>query len=131
MSPTPRLLIVDDDLEFLEILAGRFRRRGFAVIERSTCSDALLAAEHESFDVAVVDRTLPGDKDLEVLERLIALRRDLPVVVLSGWNSRQHIEQALAAGACDYLTKPCALADIETAVRRALDCRAATPPVSE
>lgn len=72
MNPTPRLLIVDDDLEFLEILAGRFRRRGFAVTERSTCSDALLAAEHESFDVAVVDRTLPGDKDLEVLERLVA-----------------------------------------------------------
>jgi two-component system response regulator RegA len=120
MSPTPRLLIVDDDLEFLEILAGRFRRRGFAVIERSNCPDALLAAEGESFDVAIVDRTLPGGKDLELLERLIAIRPDLPVVVLSGWNSRQHVEEALAAGARDYLAKPCALADVENAVCRAL-----------
>jgi ActR/RegA family two-component response regulator len=114
-------LIVDDDLEFLEILAGRFRRRGFTVTERSTCPDALLAAENESFDVAIVDRTLPGGKDLELLERLIAVCPDLPVVVLSGWNSHQHVEEALVAGARDYLAKPCALSDIEKAVCRALD----------
>jgi ActR/RegA family two-component response regulator len=131
MTVGPRLLIVDDDLEFLEILVGRFHRRGFAVTAHTTCQQALEAAKKQAFVAAMVDRSVPGGEDLELVGRLASIDTELPVVVLSGWSGPQYIEEALAAGAREYLVKPCALADIEAAVRRAIDSRAANPPVDE
>jgi ActR/RegA family two-component response regulator len=123
MSANPRLLIVDDDVEFLEILERRFSRRGFSVTARATYPDALEASEKQTFDVAVVDRSVPGGADLELVGRLVAIDGTLPIIVLSGWNGPNYILEARAAGACEYLTKPCALGDIEAAVRRALELR--------
>lgn len=124
MSTNPRLLIVDDDVEFLEILERRFSRHGFSVTARAAYSDALEVAGEQTFDAAVVDRTVPGGADLELVVRLIAIDSTLPIIVLSGWNGPNYVDEARAAGACEYLTKPCALGDIEAAVNRALERRA-------
>lgn len=123
MSANPRLLIVDDDVEFLEILERRFSRRGFNVTARATFSDALEAAGKQSFDAAIIDRSVPGGAELELVVRLNAIDSILPIVVLSGWNGPNYVDEARAAGACEYLTKPCALGDIEAAVNRALEPR--------
>jgi len=123
MSANLRLLIVDDDVEFLEILERCFSRRGFAVTARATCPDALEAAGRQSFDAAIVDRSVPGGADLELVGRLNSINGNLPIIVLSGWNGPAFVAEALAAGACEYLTKPCALGEIETAVRRILGLR--------
>jgi ActR/RegA family two-component response regulator len=123
MSADLRLLIVDDDIEFLEILERRLSRRGFTVIAHTTCPEALDAAGKQSFDAAVVDRTVPGGADLELVVRLKAINSNLPIIVLSGWNGPNYVEEAHGAGAREYLAKPCALAEIEAAVLRALAVR--------
>lgn len=122
VSTNRRLLIVDDDVEFLEILERRISRRGFSVTAHTTFSDALEAAQNQCFDAAIVDRTLPGGADLELAVRLNSIDPNLPVIVLSGWNGQAFAEEARAAGAREYLTKPCSLSDIEAAVERALGC---------
>jgi ActR/RegA family two-component response regulator len=124
MGANPRLLIVDDDVEFLEILERRFSRRGFSVTARATYPDALEAAGKQTFDVAVVDRSVPGGAELELVVRLNVIDNTLPIIVLSGWNGPNYVDEARAAGAREYLTKPCALGDIEAAVNRALEPRA-------
>ena len=131
MSTNPRLLIVDDDVEFLEILERRFIRFGCLVTARATYPDALEVARSQPFDAAVVDRSLPGGADLELVGRLRSIDRNLPIIVLSGWNGPAFVAEAHAAGASVYLTKPCALSVIEATVRRALDVRVAELSVDQ
>lgn len=131
MSTNLRLLIVDDDIELLEILERRFRRGGFAVTARATCHAALETAKTQRFDVAIVDRSVAGSADLEVVVRLKSIDGNLPIIVLSGWSGPNYVDEARAAGAREYLAKPCALGDIEAAVLQTLGFREAQLPVGE
>lgn len=131
MSKNSRLLIVDDDDEFLEIVERRFVRRGFSVVACVNFSDALEAAGRQHFDAAIVDRTIPGASDAELVRELKTIDADLPIVVLSGWNGPAFVAEAHSAGACAYLTKPCSLDDIEAALRRALQPRDVELPTGE
>jgi ActR/RegA family two-component response regulator len=131
MSEMPYLLIVDDDEEFLEILQRRFSRRGFNVVACASFADAVDAAGKLRFNAALVDRTLPGANDLDLVTKLKALDADLPLIVLSGWSGPAFVAEARLAGACDYLAKPCSLGDIEAALQQALRFRPAALAIGE
>src|SRR3990170_3579637 len=101
MSTTVRLLIVDDDDEFLEILERQFSRRGFAVTARGSCPSALEAVAGQRFDAAIVDRSVTGGSDLELVAKLKAIDSALPVIVLSGSAGSDFVDEAKRAGACE------------------------------
>lgn len=113
------LLLVDDDQDFLEILVRRFVRRGVQAMGESTPEAALDAANRQKFDVAILDRTLPGQDGLELMQQLKECQPELRVILLSGHGDKQAIAQARDCGAFDYLVKPCSLADLEAAVSSA------------
>ncbi|HEX5444496.1 MAG TPA: response regulator [Pirellulales bacterium] len=113
------LLLVDDDEEFLEIVARRFRRRGMLVALATNAPAAIEAAEQHGFHVAIIDRSLAGHDGLDLMVRLRDDRPDLRVIVLSGHSDAQTIAHARDRGAFDYLVKPSSLADLEAAVARA------------
>ncbi|HVX12759.1 MAG TPA: response regulator [Pirellulales bacterium] len=115
------LLIVDDDEDFLEILVRRFSRRGLSTAAASSAADALDAADRQKFQVALLDRSLPGQDGLELMEHLRDRHTNLQVILLSGHGDEQSIADARDRGAFDYLVKPCSLADLEKAVQRALE----------
>jgi two-component system response regulator HydG len=124
MNTIPHVLIVDDDGEFVEILERRLSRRGYRVATCGTIAGARESAGKQRFDVAIVDRTIPGAADLALVAELKTLDPQLPMIVLSGWSGPAYADEARNAGACDYLTKPCSLAAIESALDRALKLRA-------
>ena len=68
-------------------------------------ADALTALEDERFDVALLDLSLPDSAGMEGLHRLRAAHSALPVVVLTGLDDRRVADEAIAAGAQDYLVK--------------------------
>jgi DNA-binding NtrC family response regulator len=113
------LLLVDDDDEFLEILVRRFTRRGMRVACATTAQGALDAAGGQSFHVAVIDRSLPDQDGVDLMVELRRRRPDLRVVLLSGHGDEPAISAARERGAFDYLVKPCSLATLESAIRRA------------
>lgn len=121
MQPACSLLLVDDDEEFLEILNRRFVRRGLATAAASTPDCALAAIQDRSFQVAVIDRSLPGLDGIELMKRLRRRLPELQVIMLSGHADPHSIEEARQAGAFEYLVKPCSLADLEAAIMRACD----------
>jgi DNA-binding NtrC family response regulator len=128
LDPNCSLLLVDDDEEFLDILVRRFARRGVQAIGASCPESALEAANRHRFDVAILDRTLPGQDGLELMQRLKECQPELRVILLSGHGDKQAIAQARAVGACDYLVKPCSLADLEAAVSNAHQAAAGVMP---
>lgn len=124
------LLLVDDDEEFLEILVRRFRRRGMSVKPATSAQAAIEAAQQHGFQVAIVDRSLPGHDGVELMIRLREQRPELRVILLSGHGDEQVIAYARERGAFDYLVKPSSLADLEAAVARAQQAGGGSNPPS-
>ena len=114
-----RLLLVDDELEFLEPLSTRLSRRGCACSIASDGEEALRALAAAPFDCAVVDVKMPGMDGLELLRRVRRLHPGVAVVLLTGHASVELGVQGMELGAFEYLLKPLDLDELLDVVRRA------------
>ena len=117
------LLIVDDDDEFRDTMARRFRQRGFHVHEASNGEDALQLTQRRDFDVAILDMMMPGLSGLEVLEKFKEAHVECEAIVLTGQGTIESAVNAMKAGAYDYLTKPFSLKELESVIGRAHERR--------
>jgi DNA-binding NtrC family response regulator len=114
-----RLLLVDDEVEFLEPMKARLERRGLACATATSGEDALRLLGSERFDCAVVDVKMPGMDGLELLRRMRRTWPETAVVLLTGHASVELGVQGMELGAFEYLLKPVELDDLLDTVRRA------------
>ncbi len=121
-----RLLLIDDEKEYVQVLSKRLSRRGVQTSPAYSGHDGIQSLRWNRYDVAVLDLKL-GDMDgLEVLKVMRTLAPSLPVIILSGHGSAMAAEQGLAQGAFAYLTKPCALEELLTKIRQAVEKKRAS-----
>ncbi|MBC7360046.1 MAG: response regulator [Desulfacinum sp.] len=106
-----RVLLVDDEVEFVSTLAERLEIRGMEVLVASDGEEALRRVEQEPLDVVVLDVRMPGLGGLDVLKRIKEMKPDLPVILLTGHSATRDGIEGMRLGAFDYLMKPL---DIET-----------------
>jgi DNA-binding NtrC family response regulator len=101
-----KLLLVDDESDQRELLAGFLKSKGFAVTSAENAEKAL-EMYHASFaPVALVDMKMPGMNGIELLRRLREINPFIQVLVLTAFGSVESAVAAMRAGAYDYLTKP-------------------------
>jgi diguanylate cyclase (GGDEF)-like protein len=102
------LLIVDDISDNRTILARRFERRGFEVVEANSGSAAIELISRESFDLVLLDVMMPGIDGIETLKRIRSQQSAsaLPVIMVTAKSESGNIVDALDVGANDYVTKP-------------------------
>lgn len=120
-----RALIAEDDKVLAEGLSRAMKTAGFAVDHVDTGSAADSALTTNDYDLVILDLGLPKMGGLEVLKRLRARGKTVPVLILTAADSTEQKVQGLDLGADDYLAKPFALAELE-ARARALIRRAAS-----
>ncbi|MDE2088523.1 MAG: response regulator transcription factor [Gammaproteobacteria bacterium] len=108
----PRLLLVDDDVTFCQVLSDALEKRGFAVRTAHDATEALHSAERDPPDYAVLDLRMPGASGLELIPRLKRLNEPIKIVVLTGYASIATAVEAVKLGAVHYLTKPADADDI-------------------
>ena len=101
------MLLVDDELEFLEAVTPPLVRRGFALTLAENGDAALRLMPHSTFDVAVVDVRMPGISGVDLFYKLKTLDPDLPVIILTGHPAFPDAFQTSRDGAFEYLIKPC------------------------
>ena len=101
-----KLLIVDDEVDFLEALGERLEMRDFLVRTVTTGADALDLCGAEKFDLALIDLKMPGMDGQELLARIKAAHRFLEVIVLTGHGSLGSAVECAKLGAFSYLPKP-------------------------
>jgi len=114
-----RLLLVDDEEGFVDILSKRIRRRNIDVTAAYSGSEAIRAMRQREFDVAVLDLKMEDMDGLEVLKVFKIMDPRLAVIMLTGHGSAEAARQGMAMGAFDYLTKPCALEDLLKKIKAA------------
>jgi len=129
-----RILVVEDDEELGRLVADSLSRRGMTVSCRRTAPaglEALDAAEVDGapFDVVVTDLNLPGMNGLELCDRVVTNRPDLPVVVITAFGSLDTAVAAIRAGAYDFVTKPFDLEVLHLTLERAVRHRSLTREV--
>jgi two-component system response regulator HydG len=110
---------VDDDAELVETLQLDLARRGHAVRTSRSAQDALATLEREELDVIITDMNMPGLSGIELCERIVARRADVPVLVLTAFGSFDAAVAAIRAGAYDFISKPVRLEGLAGAVGRA------------
>ncbi len=101
-----RVMIVDDEIEFLDSMKPIFQRRKFTVTTAVNGNEALDSLRQELVDVVVLDVKMPGMDGLEVLRHI---KKDFPsvdVILLSGHPSVEAAIEGVRLGASEYLKKP-------------------------
>jgi DNA-binding NtrC family response regulator len=114
-----RLLLVDDERDFVNILAKRIRRRNIGVAKAYSGAEAIKALRGQDFDVAVVDLKMEDMDGIEVLKMLKIMDSELAVIMLTGHGSAEAAEQGIKLGAFDYLTKPYGLEELVVKIMEA------------
>ncbi len=126
MVTTPkriRLLIVDDELRFLQTLTQRLSLRDFDVTPASNGQDALEQARLQRFDLALVDLKMPGMDGEQVLEALKAQHPTMEVIILTGHGSIDSAVTCTRLGSYSYLQKPCETEELLGVLREAYERR--------
>ena len=112
----PKVLVIEDDPEILELVGLYLGREGCHVLRASTGERGLAMAERQEPDLVVLDLMLPDLDGLEVLRRIVA-RADLPVLILSARGDVADRVAGLRLGAEDYMVKPFAPEELLARVR--------------
>ncbi len=113
MSDVPiRVLLVDDETGFLDVLDKRLGRRGLRVTPVSSGTEAIQVLRGSDFDVAILDLKLEDMDGIEILQIFKKMVPDMPVIMLTGHGSEQAAKEGMQSGAFDYLLKPCELEEL-------------------
>ncbi|MCZ6701088.1 MAG: response regulator [bacterium] len=105
MTPK-KILVVDDEPLFRKMLRRFLVGEGFSVIEARYGDEAILAYKNQRADLVLLDVRMPGKDGLETLRELKANDPEVRVMMLTAVCDEDVIDQALADGAADYVTKP-------------------------
>ncbi len=116
-----RVLVVDDEPDFLETLVKRLKRRKVDASGVSSGVEAMQLLEQEHFDVVILDIRMPGMDGIETLREIKRKRPLIEVILLTGHASVESGMQGMQLGAFDYVMKPAEFEDILEKVRQAFE----------
>ena len=117
---SPRILIVDDEIEITEILADLLSEE-YECIRAGSAEEALSRLHEGEFQLVISDITMPGMSGLDMIPHVKEISPDTVVVMISGMQTVESAIGALRLGAFDYLMKPFDLRQVEAVVKRALE----------
>jgi len=113
------LLIVDDEVQFLNSISKSLEAREFNVIAVDRGEKAIEAARKNLIDVALVDLKMPGINGEETLKALKAEHRWMEIVILTGHGTIDSAVECTKSGAFSYLQKPCSLEELLDSLKNA------------
>jgi two-component system, OmpR family, response regulator ResD len=114
----PKILVVDDEPPLRELVIVTLGDQ-YSCDEAVDGDAALERLRKGPYDLVILDVMMPGRSGIDVLREMRSdeALKDVPVVVMSAWQSTQDIDAALAAGADGFLPKPFRVEELDTTVR--------------
>ena len=106
MEVSMRVLVVEDDLDLIELLAEGLTMYGYAVDKATDGEEAIDMAYVETYDVIVLDINLPKKDGFEVLEEIRDFNKEVNIIMLTARSDIDDRVKGLDFGANDYMVKP-------------------------
>ncbi|MEJ2640051.1 MAG: response regulator [Desulfosarcinaceae bacterium] len=113
------VLLVDDEPDFLEVMAERIEARGIAVATATSAEEALERIAKERFDAVVMDFVMPGMDGIETLRRLKEDQPELQIILLTGYATLEKCIEAMKLGAMDFMEKPVDIEELTAKIKAA------------
>lgn len=120
---TKKILIVDDDLVARESLEEFLQLSHFTVLAVGSAPEALEILMKSEFDLVLTDLVMPDMDGISMTKAIRNLRKDIPVLVMTGFASIEYAVEAIKAGATDFITKPLKLDHVVFIINRVLETR--------
>ncbi len=114
-----KVLLVDDEKDFLETMSERMRARDMNVTTTTSPTEALKKVQEESYDAIILDLMMPEMDGLETLKELKKKNPDIQVILLTGHATVQKGVEAMKLGAVDLLEKPADIAVLTEKIKKA------------
>ncbi len=114
-----RVLLVDDEKEFVDVLAERLETRDFDVSKAYSGDEAIAALKEKKIDVVILDVLMPVKDGVETLREMKALQPIVEVIMLTGNATVESAVEGMKIGAYDYLMKPAETKDLVEKIAKA------------
>jgi len=101
-----KVLLVDDETDFLDVMSERMKSRGIEVSTSTSAKEALKLTQDENYDAVVLDLMMPEMDGIEALSALKEKHPELQIILLTGHGTVEKGIQAMKLGAMDFLEKP-------------------------
>jgi K+-sensing histidine kinase KdpD len=121
MNNNESILVVDDDLDFLEIIRAILEKKGYEVGAIPSASEAMTRLKERFYNVAILDISLPDADGTELLSSILEMHPDITAIMLTGHSSVQNAIRSLNRGAFAYLEKPLDTANLLAVIERGLE----------
>ena len=116
---TEKVLLVDDEKEFLEIMSDRMEARGMTVTTADSADKALTIIKKENFDAIIMDFQMPGMDGMTALKSIKDLKPELQIILLTGYGTVEKTVEAMKIGATDFIQKPADLEALTEKIKKA------------
>ena len=114
-----KILLVDDEEDFLEIMAERMQARDMEVHTCTTAQEALKKIKEENFDAIILDFMMPGMDGMHALKEIKSKSPESQIILLTGHATIEKSVEAMKLGAADFLEKPADLEALEKKIKDA------------
>jgi len=115
----PKILVVDDNIEFAKTVVRNLEKEGFQVSLASDGNAAILAASNESPDLVLLDLKLPDIPGVELLRIMKSINEDVAVIIITAYGGERVAIDLMKAGAIDFLSKPFNYEDLLNSINNA------------
>ncbi len=118
-----RILVVDDEPAIAEMTALTLRRLGYQVTTAESGGEAwhIFTGDARGFDLVITDQTMPDLTGIELAKRMLKVRKDLPIILFTGYSETVSRDEAKKAGISEFVMKPIEKREAAETIRRVLD----------
>jgi PAS domain S-box-containing protein len=123
LTGTERILLVDDETALVDVMKNMLESLGYKVTAMSGSIDALehFAEDPDRFDLVITDMTMPEMMGDKLAQRIMKVRRDIPVILYTGFSEFITEDQAMKIGIREFVMKPFEMVDMARSIRKVLD----------
>jgi len=119
----PCVLLVDDEKDFLDIMAERLGARGIDVTTTTSAEDAVKMVEKGSYDAVIMDLMMPAMDGFKAMKLLMETQPDVQIILLTGEVPQEKCDEAIKLGALDVIEKPADLNLLTQKIKDAKDLK--------
>lgn len=123
----PKILIVEDDFTFIQIIEGFLVKKGFETVHAPNTKQAVKFLQEDTFDLLLSDYRLPDGTGLDVLNHVINHSLGLPTIIMTSFNDVRTAVKSMQMGAYDYITKPINPDELLMVIGKSLNKKAEHP----